>query len=221
MRKRVLIVCVVIAVVAAAGYWYILSNGGGVVATVNGQKITRADLNRRLESAVGQYEAYGIEVTDELLANLTDGALDELVVEALLAQSAQQAGIIIADSEVEEFYQQMVSEYETEEQMIALLKENNYTVARLRADIARHLMINKYEEQYIDQNVDPASLEITEAQKRELYDSYAEQYEDIPPYEEVVEYLEAELRDQRIYELGIIEDLVEQLRGAAAIEITL
>jgi len=59
---------------------------------------------------------------------------------------------------------------------------------------------------------------VTEAEMRDLYASYAEQITDIPPYDEVAVYLEQELRDQKIADLGIIEALLAELRAAATIE---
>ncbi len=221
MNRRILIVCVVVAVAAAAGYWFVLRDRDPVVATVNGEDILRSELSLRVETEIAQYQAYGIEVSGDMLAEMRDGALDQLIVEALLSQSAAAAGIVVEETDVDAFYQEWVSDFESEDEFLAMLRENDYAVERLRADIRRHLLISRYEEQYIEENVDPASLKVTEAEKRELYDSYAEQVEDIPPYEEIAEYLELELRDQRIYELGIIETLVEDLRGAAEIEILL
>ncbi len=221
MNRRILIVCVVVAVAAAAGYWFVLRDRDPVVATVNGEDILRSELSLRVETEIAQYQAYGIEVSGDMLAEMRDGALDQLIVEALLSQSAAAAGIVVEETDVDAFYQEWVSDFESEDEFLAMLRENDYSVERLRADIRRHLLISRYEEQYIEENVDPASLKVTEAEKRELYDSYAEQVEDIPPYEEIAEYLELELRDQRIYELGIIETLVEDLRGAAEIEILL
>ncbi len=220
MRKRVLIVCLVAGVLAVAGYWFLV-RPNPIVATVNGQQITRAQLNERVATALAQYEAYGLEITGEILAEARDGAVDELVVEALLSQGAEESGIVVETADIDEFYADWVSEYESEAVFLDMLRENDYTVERLRTDIARHLLISQYEEKYIAEHVDPASLVVTETEKRELYDSYADEIDDLPPYEEIAEDLEAELRDKKIYELGIIEDLVDELRTGAEIEITL
>jgi parvulin-like peptidyl-prolyl isomerase len=190
------------------------------VATVNGEKIKKDDFDARVASAQAEYENYGVEVTEETLASIKEEVLEQLIDELLLTQAAKQAGVVVTTAEIDAYYAEMAAGYADEAAFLAAAKENGFTQASLREAIADVLLILDYQEQYIEDNVDPANIAVTEAEMRALYASYAETVEDLPPYEEVAELLAQELRDQKITDLGIMNTLIEGLRGAATIERT-
>lgn len=188
------------------------------VATVNGEAVDRKQFDARVADVKAQYASYEIEVTDETLAAIRQDVLEQMIDELLLVQGAKQAGIVVSTEEVDAYYAEMASGYENEAAFLVAAEENGYTKASLREEIAQYLLIANYQEQHIEANVDLDAILVTEAEMRDLYASYAEQMTDIPPYDEVAVYLEQELRDQKIADLGIIEALVAELRAAATIE---
>jgi peptidyl-prolyl cis-trans isomerase SurA len=191
------------------------------VATVNGERIRKDDFDIRVAAAQVEYENYGIELTEETLTAIKDEVLEQLIDELLLTQAAKQAGVAVATAEIDEYYAEMAASYASEAEFLAAAKENGFTQVSLREAISDVLLILNYQKQYIDENVDPASIAVTEAEMRELYASYAETIEDLPPFEEVAELLAQELRDQKITDLGIMDTLMDGLRAAATIERTL
>ena len=188
------------------------------VAMVNGEAVGKKQFDARVADVQAQYAAYGIEVTDETLAAIQQDVLEQMIDELLLVQGAKQAGIVVSTEEVDAYYAEMASGYEDEAAFLTAAEENGYTKASLRAEIAQYLLIANYQEQHIEASVDLDTIAVTDAEMRDLYASYAEQIPDIPPYDEVAIYLEQELRDQKIADLGIIESLLVDLRAAAKIE---
>jgi parvulin-like peptidyl-prolyl isomerase len=215
--KRSLIVALV-AVLAFAGYWF-FGRSSDIAAVVNGREIPRAELNARVDEASEQYAMYGIEVNSSLLSQIRQEILDELIDEALLIQGAAAAGITIDESEVDEYYLSMVESYESEEVFLVLLAEYGFTVESFRTRIREQMSVQRLADQFIEDNVDPADLAITEAEMKERYDYYTEMMDDPPPFEEVKEYIAEELRNERIQELYIIDTLIMQLRDGADIQI--
>ncbi|MDP2872086.1 MAG: SurA N-terminal domain-containing protein [Bacillota bacterium] len=218
MARRVIAVTAIIAILAFAGYWF-LWRESDVAAVVNGQEIGRADLNLRVNEVAKQYESYGMEVTKETLSEIRESVLDQLVVEVLLMQAADAAGIAVDEADVEDQYQTLLASYENEEQFVTLLTEYGYTAKTFRVRLAEQMAIQLLIDQHIADNVDPDDLQISEAEIRGRYDSYVAEMEEPPAFEDVYDYLKEELLDEKIHELQIIETLVEDLRAAAEIKI--
>lgn len=218
MAKRVLGVIAAIAVVAFAGYWFLLREGD-VAAVVNGHEIARADLNLRIIEVAKQYESYGMEVTKDVRAEIKESVLDQLVVEVLLMQAADAAGIVVSEADVEDQYLTLLASYESEEEFVTLLSEYGYTPKTFKARLAEQMAIQLLIDQHIADNTDPETLLVTKAEVRERYESYTAEMEEPPTLEEVYAYIEEELLDEKIHELLIVETLIEDLRAAAEIKI--
>lgn len=219
LAKRVLIVAAVVAL-AAAGYWFLWPKPD-VVAVVNGQAISRAELAARLEDVKLQYTMYGMELTAEMEAELATEILDELIDEALLLQGAKAAGVEVSEADIEDYLDLLVASYGGEAAFLALLAETNNTIETIKVYIGQHMTIQQYERSYIEANVPPELLVITEEEILELYAYYAMSVEDIPPLADISHHLEQELYEEKVAELDILRNLLEQLRAEASIEIKL
>ena len=217
--KRVLIIVAVVAL-AAAGYWFLWPKAD-VVAIVNGQAISRTELAARLEDVKLQYSMYGMELTAAMEAELATEILDDLIDEALLLQGAKAAGVEVSEAEIEDYYELLVASYGGEAAFLALLAETNNTTETIKVSIGQHMTIQQYERSYIEANVPPELLVITEEEILELYAYYTMFIEDIPPLAEVSHHLEQELYEEKVAELDILRNLLQQLRAEATIEIRL
>ena len=215
LPRRIAIIGLIVLFALALG---LSACGARTVATVNGESIKRDQFDTRLAAAKDQYASYGEEITEETLAAMKDDVLQQLIDELLLVQGAKSAGVEVTAEDVDEYYAEMVASYETEAAFLEALEENDYTEASLRQEISRFLLIVNFQDQYVLDHVDPASIAVTEDEVRALYATYSAQIEgDMPPYEDVAILLEQELRDQKITDSGVLDSLIEGLRAAAAI----
>jgi len=219
LAKRI-VALVLVVILLTTGYWFVWGHEDAV-AFVNGEPITRKELAARVNDVLAEYASSGEEITAEVMAGINQDVLDELITETLLVQAAADAGVTVTDEDVDAYYGQLADEYGGEEAFLELLRENGYTVARFREEVARQMAIQQYIERYVDENIDPAVLEVTEDEMRELYDYYAEQYGEIPAFDEVKEYLAEELRGYKLDDLRIVDQIIGGLREKAQIKITL
>ncbi len=205
------------AIISSGVYWSALKIGG-TVATVNGQRIAKADLDLRVTEVSKQYQSYGIEPTKEDLADIRQDALDQLVVEVLLLQAAQAFGLSISDEDVEGQYQIITSSYENEEQFVTLLRDYGYTPKTFKARLADQMVIQLFIDKHISESINPDELAVTDAEIRERFDFYTAEMEEPPDFEDVYEYIKEELMDEKIHDMEIVETLIASLKAAADIK---
>lgn len=216
--KRKAVAVVLIVAVLCTGYWFTWGRDDAV-AVVNGRRIGSKELAARVDDFLAEYAGYGIEITAEIMAGVNEDALNELIAEILLAQAAEEAGISVSDEDVDAYYSWLAADYGGEDALAGMLRDMGYTVAGFRAEVARQMTVQRYLEMYIEECVDPLDLAVTEAEIQELYDYYAAQFEEMPPLEEVESYLVEELRNWKVQELQILDQIITELRAAAEIRL--
>ena len=115
------------------------SHGSDVVASVNGKKLLRSDLDRyykqQLAGAANQPEGAQAE-------SLQLSIVKSMVGEEIILQRAEKLGLLASDEEVES----KINEFKapsTEEQFQRKLKEKNLTLDELKREIRRSLTIDK------------------------------------------------------------------------------
>jgi len=67
-------------------------------AVVNGEKISAADLDKQVQKRVKAHQAGGAPVDE---AALRSAALDRMIIDALLIQGGEEAGIVVAEEDVQ------------------------------------------------------------------------------------------------------------------------
>ncbi|MDD4004011.1 MAG: peptidyl-prolyl cis-trans isomerase [Elusimicrobiaceae bacterium] len=95
---------------------------GKYIAEVNGEKLARAEAEKRL------WTLYGAGITDEMIT------------ETVLVQEARKLGLKIADSEIDGALSDMKKQYGGEAEFINALKWRNLTQREIRAGIGRQLL---------------------------------------------------------------------------------
>jgi len=209
VAKRVLI-AVAVLVLAVTSYWFLRPQvDTDAVATVNGEAISRGELDDRVSEVKMQYALQGVAVTSDIEAEIMDDVLEQLITERLLLQGAKRAGITITSEEVEDYYALVVGGYESEEAFLSLLADTGYSVDGVKQQIADHLALERYQQSYIEEHVPAELLVIGEDEILELYMYYSVFVPEIPPLAEIVEYLEQELRDERIAEMDILQRMID------------
>jgi peptidyl-prolyl cis-trans isomerase SurA len=111
----------------------------GVWATVNGQNITSAEVDKYYRT---QLNPEAPQPSQDEALSLKLNILDELINNQILLQQSKKMGLEAADGEVEDKFTEFKSPY-TEDEFQRQLKARGYTVNDLRADIRQQLSIQK------------------------------------------------------------------------------
>lgn len=217
---------VVVALALIAGTLYMTGNlpliGGitgsnkAAVATVNGEKITRAELNKRIEQNKSSYEAQGADLSDPAVySEVERQALDFMVNEELILQDAASRNIAATSEEVEEQFQNTIGNFPDETSFENALKENGLTRETLNENIETQLIIQKY----FDEIIPEESVAVSEEEVSEFYTEYKTQNPEAPALEELAPQIENLLKEQKTQ--AEVEKLLASLRDNAEVEILL
>ena len=139
MTHRVLMLSALACVVLLAGCKKEAAPSPGVWATVNGNEITRDQVEKYFRTRVN---AEGPTPSQEEALSLKLNILDELVNNEILLERAKKANLIASDAEVEDKFTESKTPF-TEEEFQKKLKDTGLTVEDLKGDIRRQLSVQK------------------------------------------------------------------------------
>lgn len=113
-----------------------------VVATVNGTALTRARLDAAVQTLL-PYESFHRALSADKLAEVRGKALAEIVDDELEYQDARRRGLTVADADVERLVSESAARYPSRQAFAAALAREGATVADIRQEIRRALLIRK------------------------------------------------------------------------------
>jgi peptidyl-prolyl cis-trans isomerase SurA len=139
-----------------------------VVATVNGQAIMQAELNKRYQAQLGEtpQQQPSQEQADSLRLNL----LRELIDEEIVQQRAAKMNLTATNEEVDAKFAEMKAPY-TEEQFQERLKANHTTEEDAKHDLRRSLTINKLLNKEIN-----SKITVTDADVANYYNQHKSEF---------------------------------------------
>ena len=184
-----------------------------VWARVNGEEITDKKMQERVSILLSDALAQGVEVTQEQRQLVNQQALQQLINETLLLQAAQQAGVVVDDSVVENQYQQIVASFSSPDDFDQALAKNGTTAQGLKNDIKRQLTIQAY----LDTQIDKNKIQVNDKDVEDLYNQYAANADNIPPLEVIAPQIKQQLEQQKYTEQVTL--LLQKLADNAQIEI--
>jgi parvulin-like peptidyl-prolyl isomerase len=112
-----------------------------VVARVNGVAITEAMVNAVVKGAIG---GRSHEPSSDEIAQLSDAALESLIDLELLYGAAQQQGITVSDADVDAEVARSRKRFAKPSDYDAALARSGMTMAQLRADTRKTLVVNAF-----------------------------------------------------------------------------
>lgn len=113
--------------------------GGDVVATVDGRKIFRADVDKYYQNQTAGTEQQPV---GEQATSLRLSILRELIDDEILMRRAEKLGLLATDEEVDRKLNEIRSPY-TQEQFNQKLKDKKITVEDFKRDLRRSLTVEK------------------------------------------------------------------------------
>ena len=199
-------------VILIAGVWFFMQgvfSNWGPVALVNGEEISRALYNERF----ARQEAVFGNLEGAALASVREQIIDMLVVETLLIQKAVEAGIVVADSEVDTYIATVKEQLGGEDAFVEGLQSEGITEAKLREIFRNQLLMQKY----VESQINFEGVFATDEEVRAVYDQAVAGREEMPSFEEVKEQVRASVMQQKQQQL--IQEFIQALRDESEIVI--
>jgi FKBP-type peptidyl-prolyl cis-trans isomerase (trigger factor) len=185
-----------------------------VVAIVDGDEITREQLNLRMQDLESDPS---IQVPDtnqaEIRAEFERLVLEEVIIDFLLAQEAKKQGLTADKDEINNVIQDLISQFDSEEMFEQELAELGLNKRLLKQETENQLLINQYYAKLVEEN----DIEISPEEIEQVYQEEIAPQEDSPAIEGVALEIYDELRQQKLLEL--LTRIVEELKESTEIEI--
>ena len=193
----------------------------GVVAVVNDEEIDREEFEMYYQNMKSMYEMQGIDVEDEegLRRQLQEQILSELISSALIIQEAEKEGLTVSQEEVQDNYQEILANYESQDQLEEELSYFNMTLDDLKDNVRDNLLIEKYRSFYKQEKVDEEELIVSQEELEERYEQHKLYQEEMPAFEEFEEELKDELKEEKLERS--LANYLENLKAESDIEIYL
>lgn len=154
-------------------------DGGQVVATVNGEKITRDDLYEVMYEEVG------------------DAALEELILKSLILQEGKRLGLSVSEAEIDEELDKIIEMHfdGMEEQLLMAMEYYGMTIASFRESLRLGLM---------EEKIAMSKLEYTEEEVREFFDENREYFNISDSIE--LRHIMLETEEEALAVIALLED---------------
>jgi len=175
-------------------------NDSPVVAIVNGVELTREEYNGRLAQS---------ESKD------SEQIVSQMVSEELVLQEAQKQNFVASDEAIQARYDQLKTNFESDEEFQQALVAEGLTEDQLKKNISEQIII----QQYIDKITQENPIEISDEEINAYYESSIEGTEEPPKLEEVYDQIRDQIKNTKQSE--VIQGVVSNLSDQADIQILL
>jgi peptidyl-prolyl cis-trans isomerase SurA len=132
--------------------------GGDVMATVDGRKILRADVDKYYDSQVASAQQ---APTGEQATALRLNILHQMIEDEITMRRAEKLGLLATDEEVDRKYNELKSPF-TQEEFDKRLKDSKRTVADIKRDIRRSITLDKVMNKEVSSKINITDQDITD-----------------------------------------------------------
>jgi hypothetical protein len=223
MNTKNIVIAIAALLVIGVGGWYAVAKGpiGGLaavggtsaVATVNGTAISQADLERK-ERQVAQSQKLDLaSTTAEQKASIQKTSLDSLIGHELLKQAAVSAGITASTTEIDAQVAAIKTQLGGDEAFKAALTKEGITEEMFRSQVADDFAVQTY----LSRTINPASVEVTDAEAKAAYEQLSAGQQGVPPYDQVKDQVKQMVQQQKSQQL--VQAEVDRLRAAADVKV--
>ena len=152
-----------------------------VLVKVNGEIITKSDLEARQIAALRQKNPNLSPESDaalqKALAEVTPAVIVDAVDELLMVQKGKELGFTMSTERFNSIVENIKKEnkIESEEALIAALKTENMTMADLRKQLERTMMVQQVQQQEIMQK-----LQVTDIELKAYYETHKDEFGTVP-----------------------------------------
>ena len=133
-------------------------SGGDVMATVDGRKIFRSDLDKYYDNNVASAQQ---APTGEQATALRLNILHQLIDDEILMRRAEKLGLLATDEEVDRKYNEIKSPF-TQEEFDKRLQEKKITLADFKRDIRRSITVEKVMNKEVSSKINVTDQDISD-----------------------------------------------------------
>ena len=148
--------------------------GSKTVATVNGEKITRTELDKRMKKAQMSYGQQNISFTgqqgEQMLKELERQTLDGMIEQLLMLQAAKKEGVYPSQSEIKQGIDGSKSKFGGEEAFNKALKQFGYAIKDMEDLMTRDIVQAKLLEKVT------ADIRVTDTDIKNQYNNNKKNY---------------------------------------------
>jgi peptidyl-prolyl cis-trans isomerase C len=134
-------------------------------------RISAAELDTEVQKTIRQYEAQGMQVSEEQKAQLREAVLNQMVERKLLLHEAAQSGIELDQEEFETEFASIKTNFPTDEAFTQALSQRGYTEEMFRAEMAEIMTLQAFLEEEIS-----AKIELGEEEMQRFYNENPEYF---------------------------------------------
>jgi len=131
--------------------------GGDVMATVDGRKIFRSDVDKYYENQISSAQE---QPAGEQATSLRLGILHQLIEDEIVMQRAEKLGLLATDEEVDRKYTEIRSPL-SEEEFGQQLKERKITLPDFKREIRRSITVDKVMNKEVSSKINVTDQDIT------------------------------------------------------------
>ena len=178
ITRRLAIVAAVLALLAAPGRAEIIEQ---ILVRVNGELFTKTDLEMRQVAALREMgqrlDPSNANLDDAQLRKMLDQVTPELMVgvidEMLLVQRGKELGYRLGDEQFTGILDNLKKEnkIENDEQLQAALKQEGMTIADLRRNVERRMLVSR-----VEQNEILGRIAVSDVEAREYYQAHVSEF---------------------------------------------
>ena len=179
MKHKVSAVVAVVLVVAAASVRADIIEQ--VLVKVNGEIITKSDLEQRQIGALRQknpnFRPENDEALKKALEDVTPNVIVEAVDELLLVQRGKELGYTMSNEQFNGIVENIKKEnkIESNEQLQAALKQEGMSMADLRRQLERTMLVQRVQQTEVMQK-----LQVTDTELKAYYDAHKDEFGTTP-----------------------------------------
>ncbi|NCS99284.1 hypothetical protein GW764_03815 [Candidatus Parcubacteria bacterium] len=227
MKKQSVFILVAAILILGIGFFLASSSDDGqnaqnqdiagqnddVVAVVNGEEITRVDLDV-ITSQVALQQGIDIAEIDEQTQNQIESqSIEAIVNQTLLGQVAENSEVDVPESEIDNQINMIKEQFQSEEAFQEALAMENVTEEELREQVREGLLI----ETYLEQELSLSETAATEEEVTQAYEQITSANQEIGTLDEIFEQIENIVIQQKNSEA--INQLIQELRDGAEIQV--
>jgi peptidyl-prolyl cis-trans isomerase SurA len=131
--------------------------GGDVMATVDGRKIFRSDVDKYYENQIASAQQQPV---GEQATTLRLNILHQLIDDEILMRRAEKLGLLATDDEVDRKFNEIKAPF-TQEEFDQRLKDRKITLADFKRDIRRSITVDKVLNKEVSSKVNVTDQDIT------------------------------------------------------------
>ena len=154
MKKRAVILILMLSLVLtmSACQQESAPDPNRTLVLVNDEAIIQSEFDIEYTKSADYIESLGSTITPEMETQLKNDVLQSMIRDLLLKQYAKKDDYEPTAENIENLYQQYVTQHETEDKLKAALEERGFTVEDFRSDLELQLDIDYYLNQYVKDN---------------------------------------------------------------------